>query len=415
MANKNFNTRIINKHDTEENWSKANFIPKQGELIIYDKDSTHDIERFKIGDGTTTVNELPFQNINISNSKRGSAILIDDISPVTHEMGVKVKSKNLIPYPYINTTKEENGITFTDNGDGSITISGKAERDAYFYLCTVDFGSKNMWNESANSNGYYVSGCKHFFYNGNNKISTIIVPSGTDYSTDTITVKPQIEEGTTPTAYTPYVPDLTAVKVNTYGKNFIDINSIANDIVEKNPTSCEITDFDGKRCLKIGTTSTIKYTIQTLIPLYGLQLKVYSTGYSASFMGYTKKDTEASVFYINVSAENEWVNITRYYPGVAQYYTLIQFYKTDATKPIYIDLDSVMLEASHTATEYEAYKGAEYTPSADGTVNGVTSLYPNTTLMTDTGGVLIDCEYNRDINKAFAELQAAIISSGGNV
>ena len=73
------------------------------------------------------------------------------------------------------------------------------------------------------------------------------------------------------------------------------------------------------------------------------------------------------------------------------------------------------LERGTTATEYEPYKGAEYTPTADGTVKGVTSLYPNTTLMTDTDGVIIDCEYNRDINKAFAELQAAIISLGGNV
>ena len=63
MANKNLDTRIINKHDTEENWSKANFIPKQGELIIYDKDDNYDIERFKIGDGTTSVNNLPFRSI----------------------------------------------------------------------------------------------------------------------------------------------------------------------------------------------------------------------------------------------------------------------------------------------------------------------------------------------------------------
>lgn len=63
MANKNLDTRIINKHDTEENWSKANFIPKQGELIIYDKDDNYDIERFKIGDGITSVNNLPFRNI----------------------------------------------------------------------------------------------------------------------------------------------------------------------------------------------------------------------------------------------------------------------------------------------------------------------------------------------------------------
>ena len=60
MANKNFNTRIINKHDTEENWSKANFIPKQGEVIVYDPDETHTYPRFKIGDGKTTLVNLPF-------------------------------------------------------------------------------------------------------------------------------------------------------------------------------------------------------------------------------------------------------------------------------------------------------------------------------------------------------------------
>ena len=61
MAEKNFNARIVHKHDTEENWNKAiNFIPKQGELIIYDKDSIYDYERIKIGDGVTNVNVLPF-------------------------------------------------------------------------------------------------------------------------------------------------------------------------------------------------------------------------------------------------------------------------------------------------------------------------------------------------------------------
>ena len=28
--------------------------------------------------------------------------------------------KNLLPYPYCETTKTSNGVTFTDNGDGSI-------------------------------------------------------------------------------------------------------------------------------------------------------------------------------------------------------------------------------------------------------------------------------------------------------
>ena len=58
---KNVNARVVFKHDTEANWKLAiNFIPKAGELIIYDKDSSHSYDRFKIGDGITKVNDLPF-------------------------------------------------------------------------------------------------------------------------------------------------------------------------------------------------------------------------------------------------------------------------------------------------------------------------------------------------------------------
>ena len=62
MANeKVFQSRIQLKHDIEENWSKAtNFIPKVGEIIIYDIDENNSIARFKIGDGITNVNSLPF-------------------------------------------------------------------------------------------------------------------------------------------------------------------------------------------------------------------------------------------------------------------------------------------------------------------------------------------------------------------
>ena len=51
MNEKTFNTRITHKHDTAENWAKAtNFIPKAGELIIYDADETNEYARVKIGD-----------------------------------------------------------------------------------------------------------------------------------------------------------------------------------------------------------------------------------------------------------------------------------------------------------------------------------------------------------------------------
>ena len=61
MTEKNIKSRIVHKHDTEENWLKAvNFIPKHGELIIYDKDANYDYVRLKIGDGVTNVNSLFF-------------------------------------------------------------------------------------------------------------------------------------------------------------------------------------------------------------------------------------------------------------------------------------------------------------------------------------------------------------------
>lgn len=56
MANKTFQGRMVQKHDTKANWDKAlNFVPLLGEIIIYD-----DLNDFKIGDGVTKVSELEF-------------------------------------------------------------------------------------------------------------------------------------------------------------------------------------------------------------------------------------------------------------------------------------------------------------------------------------------------------------------
>lgn len=61
MSEKVLNSRIVHKHDVETNWLKAvNFIPKQGEIIVYDIDDNYTYERIKIGDGETLVSALPF-------------------------------------------------------------------------------------------------------------------------------------------------------------------------------------------------------------------------------------------------------------------------------------------------------------------------------------------------------------------
>lgn len=60
MAN-SLKARVSNLHDVESNWNLCkDFIPMSGEIIVYDADDTVPYQRFKIGDGVTTVIELPF-------------------------------------------------------------------------------------------------------------------------------------------------------------------------------------------------------------------------------------------------------------------------------------------------------------------------------------------------------------------
>lgn len=56
-----------------------------------------------------------------------------------------------------------------------------------------------------------------------------------------------------------------------------------------------------------------------------------------------------------------------------------------------------------------------YTPNADGTVEGVKSVYPYMALSVEEIGVAIDVEYNRDINKAYGALLKAVTALGGSV
>lgn len=55
------NVRIKNMHDTEQGWCNVpQFVPERGELIIYDEDEFFPYRRAKIGDGVTTIVNLPF-------------------------------------------------------------------------------------------------------------------------------------------------------------------------------------------------------------------------------------------------------------------------------------------------------------------------------------------------------------------
>ena len=61
MTEKRIDSRIIHKHDSQINWAaNDSFIPKQGEIIIYDSDVDLPYSCMKVGDGQTSVEGLPF-------------------------------------------------------------------------------------------------------------------------------------------------------------------------------------------------------------------------------------------------------------------------------------------------------------------------------------------------------------------
>lgn len=74
----------------------------------------------------------------------GTAVRISDADPQSHPLTVTAQpgttvrclSKNLLTYPYYLSDSTQYGITFTDNGDGTVTVNGTATQRAIFY-CNV--------------------------------------------------------------------------------------------------------------------------------------------------------------------------------------------------------------------------------------------------------------------------------------
>ncbi len=153
----------------------------------------------------------------LEGSAYGTAVAITDASPIAHEMDVRISygstpnevtvlryGKNLLPYPYVDTTKTVNGVTFTDNGDGSITINGTATADTNFILSYhVSFGSDviNAINK-VSSNGTHTASHR-LFYTPSNAYLPVSIVIGKDVTVNE-TVYPQIELGSEATDYERY-------------------------------------------------------------------------------------------------------------------------------------------------------------------------------------------------------------------
>jgi hypothetical protein len=124
----------------------------------------------------------------------------------------------------------------------------------------------------------------------------------------------------------------------------------------------------------------------------------------------------------NDSATLNWVNGTNYsYSTTRNVKTnndgtfTISFGSTDSSNFLYFDIYDIQLEYGTKTTEFEPFvEPTTHTADENGNVDGIIGNGKTVTLIAESG-VTISAEYNRDINKAFAELQNAIISLGGAI
>ncbi len=377
----------------------------------------------------------------------GEAIAISDASPIEHEMDVKVRGKNLInmsavTIPNGQSYSYENGIATISQG--TYVYSPRARWDfvdvSMFEGKTLTVSLDVTEDQGTNTQGniLYIQGISdkeyalktHGFTQTGKITLTYTFADKLDYDKIRIMLyaqhlkdaseslsftNVQFEIGTTATDYVPYIEDISSVKVKKYGKNLIDIDNpssfnsanyeVADDVVTITRRDSayypsiyfkvgKYADFVGKTItfsctiLSDGGTSDMKnimylsgsqgnsfskFTIQTHVPTVGVVQKVTATIPENA----EAEDLVARVFLQSMAEVGEVMTIAGF-----------------------------QLEVGTTATAYEPYiEPIEYPVSADGAVEGITPYKDTTTLVTDTAGAVIDCTYNRDVNKVITDLE----------
>lgn len=355
----------------------------------------------------TKVNDIQSNTANtIKGTATGTAISMRDVSPIEHNVDCSVASKNMFnPYSYVDTSNQG---TIEIRDDGSIFLDGAMDTEngdtyakiTYLLLltevCTLSFTSAIPNNDDVYIGDIIIDGESwngvgepHFVLSSGSHTLTLLQFEESNSATFI-----QLEKGTTPTPYKPYIADLSTVEVSRYEGNLID---------------------DKKKC-KAGTNiyfgvTNISKGCTTLRPgTYTLSVKV-------------KDGTNVSLYVTDFENNNQ--NIQGMYASGTTRCSLtfstqktrkvnFKVYHSSFTSNDGSELEWAMLEVGNVATPYKPYIAPTiYKPDADGTVEGVKSISPNMTLISNNDGAVIDCNYNIDtktyIDNKFAELQALIL------
>lgn len=411
------------EHDEPEADVYNQIVEISNEAVIAAQEAKAAAEGFEANTRETFANAL-------KGKLYGAAVRADDVSPIEHNLACKVESKNLIPYPYYDKNITRNGITFTvDENDKGIVLSGTATDNISFCLAMntpekskVEKGEK--YTLSCNSKFKASTGYVYLQNFVNNKpvevfsvvqgaitftptqtgeaYIGIVAVAGATFDNEKIYV--QLERGSTATEYTPYI-DPSKATVTRCGKNLIpypyqETTKTTNGITYTVNADGTVT-ANGTATEGVGFHLGSAYVSNGDVMLSGCPQGGEMQKYRITGDCYKGDTFIGSVFDIGSGASVlPGCDIVRPYLYIYAGVTVSNM----VFKP--------QLEAGKAVTGYEKFDGSNFATDSDGTVEGITSLSPTMTLLTDTEGVVINCEYNKDTNKA---LTGNMVTAEGTV
>jgi hypothetical protein len=352
--------------------------------------------------------------------KVGEMVSISDASPVEHDIKISVKRKNLI-----------NESTFYDAANWNINIYHAGAYYHGFYKlnlkentqytfswdCEGDFKSQFQISKYAKGTEPRYGSDKAVVYisvdNTVKKTVTFTTESGMDYGffvsatyqsvfdvqyfLDNAVKWVQIEQGKTATSYAPYIEDLSSVSLLKYGTNLFDATQ---------PRIRAYLDYN--LMLFSDDSWSVAIPCEPNKTYYVCHANEANTIFR---IGYIKQTPQELEEVIKNGGTTPWQAY-----AVKRKTTEKQLTITTGEGATFVVVQITAAQAPNTITTLCCCDYfTSYEISTDGIANGISTDYPITTIGTDTIGAIVETEYNKDINKAFAELQNAMISMGANI
>ena len=364
-----------------------------------------------------------FGKATLKTTASGNPVVLNDLEGVTFSE-ITVRGKNLISYPYKDTTKTLKGITFTDNGDGSVTFNGKTTTIINFYMASpmkLERGTYTISNDVDNIDFLVTSlkgkeyakvrsGSQSFTLDEATEVRVSVRPLMFN-TYNNIVCKPMLELGDTATEYAPPITG-QELKITACGKNLVKYPYYDGASKTLNGITFTVSP-DGSITVDGTATSDAAFYVDKTITLSAGVHYVLSGAPTSSLNSYRIQ-----------FATNDWKPIYACYGEPVN--VIVEQDATFRQFRILIPKGSVcenvvfkpMVEVGDTATAYEPYSGADYTITHDSNpytvpleieqLSGTNTLYVSETGMTLDVIANMKNPENHDIEKGWGNIEQTI-------